>query len=67
MGREASSVSMLDLYGVKLPPDKTTRIYSWKERKPGWIVRRGNRFYRIVERLGRWSYIAKPYHPERLI
>ena len=36
-------------------------LWSWKPRFHGDIVRRGNRAYRIIEKVGFFSYLATPY------
>jgi hypothetical protein len=36
-------------------------LWSWRQRFHGDIVRRGRKAYRIVEKVGFFSYLAIPY------
>jgi hypothetical protein len=55
-------MSVIDLYGLKLGQPKTAEtIWSWRQLFHGDIVRRGRKAYRIVEKVGFFSYLATPY------
>lgn len=62
-------MSVINLY-ARLPPEKTQSItlwQFWKNRRRGWIVRKGNRMFRIVERLGFLTYRVTEYKPSRWV
>lgn len=62
-------MSVINLYG-RLPAEKTQTItlwQFWKHRQRGWIVRKGNRMYRVVARLGFLTYSATEYNPSKWI
>ena len=40
-------------------------LWCWKPRQRGDIIYRNGKFWRIVARMGRWRYLARPYNPAR--
>ncbi len=42
-------------------PKPAMTLWSWRQRFHGDIVRRGRKAYRIVEKVGFFSYLAIPY------
>lgn len=60
-------MSVISLYGRKLPETKTRRVWSWRPLRHGWIIRRRNRHWQVIEKIGRWTYLAKPYNPSKWI
>jgi type IV secretory pathway TrbL component len=55
-------MSTIDIACLRFSKPKAAyTIWSWRQRFHGDIVRRGRKAYRIVEKVGFFSYLATPY------
>lgn len=58
-------MGLIDIACLRFPshPAPVKTLWLWRRYRPGWIVRKGRHFYKIVKQVGWHRYAVVPYHP----